>query len=190
VLKNILNKINKTIKNRKLYAKCLQVDASTKFQRSRCSLKPGCLICVLDNSIIEASLSFDRENAKISIGRRSFVNGSIIAAGYVEIGDDVMISWGVTISDHNSHALAFSQRSQDVTDWRIGKKDWHNVKISPVKICDKAWIGFNSIILKGVTIGEGSIIGAGSVVTKNVPPWTIVAGNPARVIREISEKDR
>ena len=48
----------------------------------------------------------------------------------------------------------------------------------------------NSIILKGVTIGEGSIVGAGSVVTKSVPPWTIVGGNPARIIREIPLEER
>jgi acetyltransferase-like isoleucine patch superfamily enzyme len=60
----------------------------------------------------------------------------------------------------------------------------------PVIIGNSVWIGVNSTILKGVTIGEGSVVGAGSVVTKDVPPWTIVAGNPARVIREIPENER
>ena len=65
----------------------------------------------------------------------------------------------------------------------IGKyKNWENVKSAPIKIKDKAWIGFNSIILKGVTIGEGAIVGAGSVVTKDVADYTIVAGNPAVVV--------
>ena len=64
------------------------------------------------------------------------------------------------------------------------------VKISPVRINDRAWLGFNSIILKGVTIGEGAIIGAGSVVTKDVPAYTIVAGNPARIIQEIPLNER
>lgn len=63
----------------------------------------------------------------------------------------------------------------------LDSKDWSTVKSAPIKICDKAWIGFNAIILKGVTIGEGAVVGAGAVVTHDVPPWTIVAGNPAVV---------
>ncbi|MGC8751800.1 DapH/DapD/GlmU-related protein, partial [Hydrotalea sp.] len=62
-------------------------------------------------------------------------------------------------------------------------KNWEKVKSSPIKIADKAWIGFNVIILKGVTIGEGAIVGAGSVVTKDVPPYAVVAGNPAKIIK-------
>jgi galactoside O-acetyltransferase len=71
-----------------------------------------------------------------------------------------------------------------------GKKVWTHVERQPVTIESKAWIGFNVIILKGVTIGEGAIVGAGSVVTKDVPPYTIVGGNPARVIREIPPDER
>lgn len=63
-------------------------------------------------------------------------------------------------------------------------KDWSNVKSKPIKICDKVWIGFDVVILKGVTIGEGAIIGAGAVVTKNVEPNSIMAGNPAVVIKK------
>jgi acetyltransferase-like isoleucine patch superfamily enzyme len=59
-----------------------------------------------------------------------------------------------------------------------------------VYIDDDVWIGAMSIILKGVTIGEGAIVGAGSVVTKDVPPWAIVAGNPAKIIREIGINER
>ena len=66
-------------------------------------------------------------------------------------------------------------------------KDWSNVNSAPITICDDAWIGMNCIILKGVTIGEGAIVGAGSVVTKDVPAWTVVAGNPARVVKKISK---
>ena len=65
----------------------------------------------------------------------------------------------------------------------IQNKDWSVVNSNPIKICDDVWIGMNVIILKGVTVGEGAIVGAGSVVTKDVPAWTVVAGNPARVVK-------
>lgn len=67
----------------------------------------------------------------------------------------------------------------------INNKNWECVKTKNITIRDDAWIGMNCIILKGVTIGEGAIVGAGSVVTKDVPAWTLVAGNPARVIKQI-----
>ena len=59
-----------------------------------------------------------------------------------------------------------------------------------VKICSNVWIGAGAIIMPGITVGENSVVGAGSVVTKDVPPNTVVVGNPARVLREIGEHDR
>ena len=64
-------------------------------------------------------------------------------------------------------------------------KDWSVVRSAPIVIEDRAWIGFNAIILKGVTIGEGSVVAAGAVVTKDVEPYTVVAGNPARVVKRL-----
>ena len=168
----------------------LNIHPSSTFSMNSLQLKDNCVINIDEQSQIDGAIYFDKDNALISIGKCSFINGSLIAAQKIEIGDDVLISWGVTVVDHNSHAISFSERSQDVVNWRLGKKDWTNVKIAPIKISNKVWIGFNSIILKGVTIGEGAIVGAGSVVTKDVPAWTIVAGNPARVIRHIPENER
>jgi acetyltransferase-like isoleucine patch superfamily enzyme len=150
-----------------------------------CSLKIG------SESVVLSALHFDRNGAIITIGSNSFIGKSnLVASKKIWIGDRVLISWGVTIVDHNSHSIVYSQRSSDVADWRNGSKDWSNVVCESVTIADKAWIGFNSIILKGVTIGEGAVVGAGSVVTKDVPPWTIVGGNPAKIIREIPENER
>ena len=154
--------------------------------------KSGCRLAIGENTIFEGDVFFDRDNASVRVGSRTFVGGGsrLVAAESVTVGSDVLISWGVTIVDHNSHSARFSERSGDVLDWREGRKDWSNVKTGPVTIGDKAWIGFNVIILKGVTIGEGAIVGAGAVVTKDVAPWTIVGGNPAKLIREIPDNER
>lgn len=153
--------------------------------------KPGCRLMIGKHSIVEGSLIFDREDASIKIGERTFIGSALlISAESITVGDDVLIAWGCTIVDHNSHSILWRERESDVTNWETGKKDWSHVERKPVVIESKAWIGFNAIILKGVSIGEGAIVGAGSVVTKDVPPYTISAGNPARVIRELTSAER
>jgi len=137
------------------------------------------------NTECNAVLLFDRPEAEITIGDRCFLGKStIVSAARVSIGNDVMLSWGITIIDHDSHSLEFSKRADDVVEWRQGRKSWEHVSISPVTIQNKAWIGFGATILKGVTIGEGAIVGAQAVVTHDVLPWSIVGGNPAKLIRQ------
>jgi acetyltransferase-like isoleucine patch superfamily enzyme len=121
------------------------------------------------------------------IGDRTHVGGGslIDAAERIEIGNDVLISFDVVIMDHDSHALEFEKRRHDVADWLEGKKDWSHVPRRQVRIADKAWIGVRAMILKGVELGEGCVVAAGAVVTKDVPPWTLVAGVPARVVRSL-----
>ena len=151
----------------------------------------GCALSIGSGSIVESVIRYDRPGAAIRIGERTFIGAStLVCAESIEIGDDVLVSWGCTFVDHNSHALSWHDRSRDVTDWFDGKKDWESVERSAVRIGDKAWIGFNVIVLKGVNIGEGAIVGAGSVVTRDVPPYTVVAGNPARPIRELEAHER
>jgi len=153
--------------------------------------RSGCRIEVGEGSMVEGSLVCEREGACIVIGRNTFIGGSLLAsASSIEVGDDVLIAWGCNIVDHNSHAIGWAKRKQDVRNWYVGIKDWTSVEVKPVRICAKVWVGMNVIVLKGVEIGEGAVVAAGSVVTKSVPPWTIVAGNPAKVIRNISAEDR
>jgi len=169
----------------------IDISTNTKVNYRGIILKGKNRLSVGRGSIVEGSLISDREGSVISIGENTYIGSShIVSAENVEIGNDVLIAWGCCIVDHNSHSISWSKRSNDVKDWYIGKKDWENVLCSPVKIGNKVWIGFNSIILKGVTLGEGAVIGAGSVVTKDVPPYTVVAGNPARIIREIPPDER
>lgn len=151
----------------------------------------GCRLLIGESCVVNSRVVFERQNVMLSVGDRCFIgNGVISVAESVEIGNDVLISWGVAITDHNSHSMKFSERQQDVRDWRSSVKNWAGVKVGKVVIQDKAWIGFNTIVLKGVTVGEGAIVGAGSVVSKDVPPFTVVAGNPARVIRELGPDER
>ena len=154
--------------------------------------KGGCRVEVGNNSLVECGIFFEREQASVKIGDRTFIGAStsLVCADSITVGDDVLISWGCTIIDHNSHSTVWSERKDDVVKWIKGEKDWSTVPVSGVRIDCKAWVGFNSIILKGLTVGEGAIIGAGSVVTKDVAPYTIVAGNPARFIRNIPPEER
>ena len=141
--------------------------------------------------MVRGRIVFEKENTTFSMGNGCFIGKSLFSvAESIEIGNDVLISWGVTIADHNSHSLKFSERQHDVDNWRGHNKHWSGVKVGKVVIQNKVWIGFNAIVLKGVTIGEGAIVGAGSVVTKDVPPFTIVAGNPAKIVRELSPDER
>jgi acetyltransferase-like isoleucine patch superfamily enzyme len=151
----------------------------------------GCRLAIGKDCFIRDKIVFECPGARLSIGDRTFLgNGLIAVAQSVEIGSDVMFAWGVTVVDHDSHSVRFSNRQGDTQRWLRKRKDWSHVKIAGVKIEDKTWIGFNASILKGVTIGEGAVVAAGSMVTKSVPPWTVVAGNPARVTREIGAHER
>lgn len=149
--------------------------------------------CFIENNFI-----FERNSGKIRIGDRCYIGGStnLISIDEISIGNDVIISYGCTIYDHNSHSIDWNDRKNDVLNIIdafqngnnfIENKDWRNVKTEKVKICDKVWIGFDVVILKGVTIGEGAVIGARSVVTKDVPPYTVVAGNPATIVKKVVE---
>ena len=148
------------------------------------------------NCTLECSLIFESTEGHIKIGDRTSIgNSTLISRNDIEIGNDVIISWGCWIYDHNSHSLAWQDRLEDSrviaeadnVHELLANKDWSCVKSAPIHICDKVWIGFNAIILKGVTIGEGAVIGAGSVVTKDVPPYAVVAGNPARIVRQMEK---
>jgi len=142
-------------------------------------------------SIVNCRIDFDGREGRVQIGDRCFIGAShLVCREKITLGDDVIISWGVTVVDHNSHSLDWEHRRNDVTDWARGEKDWRHVDIRPVVIHDKVWIGFGASILKGVIIGEVAVVGAGSMVTRDVPPYTVVAGNPARPIKRINENVR
>jgi acetyltransferase-like isoleucine patch superfamily enzyme len=114
-------------------------------------------------------------NSKIIIGDNVGISGSTIkATASITIGNNVLIGSGCLISDNDSHPIHYQDRI-------LGNNN--KTKSCPIKIKDNVFIGARSIILKGITIGEGAVIGAGSVVSKDVPPLSIVCGNPAKVVK-------
>jgi len=152
----------------------------------------GCSLTIGEHCSIECRFAFEKSDATIEIADRTHIGGGslLAAAQSIRIGADVLIAFDALIMDHNSHSLVFAQRKSDVREWLQGRKDWSHVSIAPVTIENKAWIGARAIILKGVTVSEGAVVAAGSVVTKDVPPWTIVGGNPATILRPLTEEER
>ncbi|WP_367757369.1 DapH/DapD/GlmU-related protein [Flavobacterium sp. WC2430] len=139
-----------------------------------------------NDCFIYGNISTETATAKISIGNNVFIgNSTLFSTIEIIIEDDVLIATDCLIQDSDNHNLSRKIRKKDCADWKDrGIQQWEYVQCKPIKICAGSWIGAKSIILKGVTIGEGAIVGAGSVVTKNVEPYTVVAGNPAVFIKK------
>jgi acetyltransferase-like isoleucine patch superfamily enzyme len=123
---------------------------------------------------------------RICIGRCSMINVAwIVCDDRIEIGDHVLISWNAVLMDAYRFSTDAQVRRRQLERFWRQRVEADDASARPIRIESAAWIGFDSVILPGVTIGEGSIVGCRSVVRDDVPPYTIVAGNPARIIRRI-----
>jgi acetyltransferase-like isoleucine patch superfamily enzyme len=115
----------------------------------------------------------------LTIGNHTTIGYLVLfsVAQSVVVGDHCLFAGEIKVFDNNSHSLDWRQR-------RAGAALTPD-EVQPVRIEDDVWVGTNCLILKGVTIGRGSVIAAGSVVTKDVPPFSLAGGNPAHVIRSL-----
>ena len=192
-LRGIINRIKLERKRRK-WAKTgnILLDSSAIiFPETLISAYLG-IIQVGEKTCIRGSLEIQRMNGKIEIGSKCYVGDHtrIWAADNIKIGNNVLIAHNVNIFDNDTHPTDFIERREDAENIIFHRKraNYLTLHSSPIEIGDDAWIGCNSIILKGVKIGSRSIVAAGSVVTQNVPSDTMVAGNPARVVKKLQKE--
>ncbi|MDG1302237.1 MAG: acyltransferase [Opitutae bacterium] len=118
-------------------------------------------------------------DAMIKIGDQVGISGAVICAKRsIQIGDRVLLGSGVVICDTDFHSLDYNIRGTD--------QDLIDAAVAPVRVGNDCFIGGRAMILKGVTVGDRSIVGAGSVVVKDVPSDVVVAGNPARIVKRLN----
>ncbi|WP_246648811.1 acyltransferase [Bradyrhizobium canariense] len=130
---------------------------------------------------------------EIRIGEWSFVGKGtrIWSAASIEIGNRVLISHSVNIFDSLTHPLGAAARHEQVRQiFTHGHPRDISLGEAPVKICDDAWISAGAMVLRGVTVGQGAVVAAGAVVTKDVAAFSVVAGNPAVLVRELRPDER
>ena len=154
-------------------------------------------VSIGNGTVCAGHFVFESDKGQISIGENCHIGAShLICSTEIQIGDNTLVSYGCTICDHDSHSLDYRKRREDCVieynDYKSGRsgtanKKWEYVAKAPITIGNDVWIGMHCIILKGIHIGDGAVIGAGSVVTKDVPPHTLYAGNPARYIKDIDQ---
>lgn len=157
VLKNGNLYLNKKARVNEPYEGFLEMnDGSKIICENHFDIQSGCNIILMENAIIRFGSGYINRNVKI----RCFKE--------ISIGENVAISENVTIWDSDAHEL--NGKTENVTQ--------------PITIGNNVWIGTNVIILKGVTIGDGAVVAAGSLVNKNIPPKCLAAGVPAKVVKE------
>lgn len=138
---------------------------------------------------IMGELCVFRHGGSLSIGNYCFIGPRtrVQSAKNIFIGDRVLIAHDVNIMDNISHPLDSGERHSDFARFlEHGLADKIDLREEKITINDDVWIGFGSTILKGVTIGRGAIIGSNTVITKDVEPYSVMIGNPARRIKYVT----
>lgn len=156
------------------------------FARFRSKLASGLVIgshCTMDGVHFAVG-----ESASIQIGNYCyFTNALLLCELNIRIGDYVMIGWNATIADTDFHPIAPAERIVDAIACSPLGDAYHRPKIKKlaVTIDDNVYIGPNAVIFKGVNIGQGAFIEAGTVITSDVPPSVRIMGNPAEIIERL-----
>lgn len=146
-------------------------------ERTRIDVVPFNKFILGKRSVIEDFCTINNGVGDLVIGENTLIGMGNVLIGPVTIGNNVILAQNIVMSglNHEYRDINVPIREQNVTT-------------APIKIEDDCWIAANSVITAGVTIGKHSVVAAGSVVTKDVPAFTIVAGNPARVIKRYNDE--
>ncbi|MCD6112760.1 MAG: acyltransferase [Bacteroidales bacterium] len=163
-IKLIVNPLSPKIKKRR---------GSLIRKKTRMDLMPYNRFYLGRNSTVEDFSTINNGVGDVVIGDNTRIGISNILIGPVTIGNEVRMGQHIILSglNHGYQNVTAPPRMQEVT-------------ISEIKVEDEAWIGANSAVIAGVTIGKHAVIAAGSVVTKDIPPYSVAVGNPARVIKK------
>lgn len=151
------------------------VEPGVRLRRRNAVVEFGHLCKISRGVFLSANGRSPEAPAELRIGAQTRIwdFSRIAARTSITIGANCAISWNCTILDSDMHSISYDgQHWEDDT--------------APIAIADDVWIGCNAVILKNVTIGRGAVVAAGSVVTRDVPPHTLVAGVPAKPIREVA----
>jgi acetyltransferase-like isoleucine patch superfamily enzyme len=132
-----------------------------------------------NNSTIEDFSTINNGVGNVEIGNNSLVGLGNVIIGPVKIGNNVILAQNIVASGLNHNYTDIEQP--------IHKQ---GVSVAPIVIDDDCWIGANTVITAGVTIGKHSVVAAGAVVTKDIPPYSIAVGNPSRVIKRYDETQK
>jgi acetyltransferase-like isoleucine patch superfamily enzyme len=163
------------------------IETSYSFTAFRSTLEHAGVIG--EGSTVYGGTLFDiGPRGRIAIGRCSMLNGvHVICEGAIDIGDYALISWNVVLMDSYRVPLAPEARRAFLHARAPGEARPAEASATarPIRIGHNVWIGFDACVLPGVTIGDGAVIGARSVVCEDVPALTVAAGNPARRIRTL-----
>ena len=144
-------------------------------------------ITIGQGSVCRGVLRLDRQDARLQIGDDVYIGDDVLisCSDRVEIGADTLIGHGAQIFDNDSHPVDPEDRARQWRRIRYAERQQFTVDHAPVTIGRQVWIGMYALVMKGVTIGDGSVVAAGSVITRDVPALSVVGGNPARPLRTI-----
>jgi acetyltransferase-like isoleucine patch superfamily enzyme len=129
---------------------------------------------------------------RVTIGDFSLIHGAwFVCDSQIDVGDHALISWNVVFMDTYGVSLEPAERRKQLESlsFESNRRMPRGASAKPIRIGRNVWVGFDSVVLPGISIGDGSVVGARSVVTENVPPYTVVAGNPARMIRKLENDE-